>query len=61
MHKNIDSLIAKRIVRTNKSFSMIIPKNWVLAHSINPGDFLNMQIKENRIVISIPEEGKNDQ
>jgi len=60
MHKDIDSLIVKPVVRMNASFGMIIPKNWVLAHGINPGDLLEMRIKSDRIVVSIPEGETNN-
>jgi len=60
MHRNIDSLIVKPLVKMNRSFSVIIPKVWVLGHDIRPGDLLNMQIKEDRIIISIPEGGDSN-
>jgi len=44
----------------NKSFTLIIPKTWVLDHDICPGDLLNMQIRLDRIIISIPEDGANN-
>jgi len=44
----------------SSSLGFTVPKQWAFLHDIKPGDALDVEVLQDRLIISIPEEGEND-
>jgi len=61
MHRNMNRQILKRKVYWfSSSLGFTIPKQWAFLHDIKPGDALDVEVLQDRLIISIPEEVEND-
>jgi len=61
MHRSVNKQISKRkIYWFGRSFGVTIPKTWATLHDISPGDVFDVEIQQDRLIITIPEEVENN-